>query len=145
MSGICVGTEIGSNTDETSGLQMILEAAGHIEEESNVASQSQVPIGSTSSEQFSDHFSGDDISHLPPEVDDDNRGHESFHAPEINIENLVSAHPSPGGSFDNAANSGLSTSPGSRFSDPTISNHLSEKPNRMQYVATDQIARNLCK
>ena len=125
---------------------MILEAAGHIEEESNVASQSQVPIGSASSEHFSDYFSGDDISHLPPEVDDDNRGHEPFHAPEINIENLVSGHPSPGVSSGNgAANSGLSTSPGSRFSDSTISNHPSDEPNRMQYVATDQIARNLCK
>ena len=131
-SGICVGTEIGSNTDEISGVQMILEAAGKLEE-SNVASQSQVSIGSTSSEHFSDYFSGDDRSHLPSEVD------ESFHAPKINTENLVSDHLSPGGSSgDGAANPSVSTS-------PSMSNHPSDEPNRIQYVATEQIARNLCK
>ncbi|OBT92542.1 hypothetical protein VE01_09461 [Pseudogymnoascus verrucosus] len=61
--------------------------------------------------------------------------------PEINIENLVSGRPDLGGSSGNgAANSGFSTSLGS---DPTISNHPSNEPNRMQHVATNQIARNL--
>lgn len=130
-SGICVGTEIGS-----SGVQMILEAAGRIEEESNVASQNQVRIGSTSSE----HFSGDDISHLLLQVDDDNRGREPFHIPENDIEGLVSGRPDPGGSSGNcAANSGFTTSLGGRFGDPTTSSHPSIEPNRMQ------IARNLCK
>ena len=128
LSGICVGTGIGS-----SGLQMILEAAGHIEDESNVASQNDIRIGST------DCFN---ISHRLPEVDDDNRGHEPFYTSEISIE--TSDHPSPSCSSGNGtANLGLAMSPGS--SDPTISNHLSEEPNRMQYFATDQIAGNLCK
>ncbi|OBT84794.1 hypothetical protein VE02_06917 [Pseudogymnoascus sp. 03VT05] len=143
-SGICVSTEIGSSTNETSGLQMILEAAGRIEKELNVASQNEIRIGSTSSEHFADCFTGGNISHRLPEVDDDNRGHEPFHTPEPNIKNLLSGHPSPSGSSSNgAATSGLLTSLGSRFSDPTISNHPSDEPNRMQYVATDQIARNL--
>ncbi|KFY92072.1 hypothetical protein V498_05173 [Pseudogymnoascus sp. VKM F-4517 (FW-2822)] len=42
-SGIClVSTEMGSTTNETLGVQMILKAVGHIEEESNVASQNQI-------------------------------------------------------------------------------------------------------
>ncbi|KFY68209.1 hypothetical protein V496_01231 [Pseudogymnoascus sp. VKM F-4515 (FW-2607)] len=42
-SSIClVSTEMGSTTNETLGVQMILKAVGHIEEESNVASQNQI-------------------------------------------------------------------------------------------------------
>jgi hypothetical protein len=110
---------------------MIIEAAECIEMESNVASQNEVLVGS---------------KHFVPEVDDDNRGHDPFHAPERNIENLVSGHPSPGVSSGNgAANPGLSTSPGSRFSDPIILNHPPDEPNRMKYVATDKTTRDLCK
>ncbi|KFY99704.1 hypothetical protein V498_00565 [Pseudogymnoascus sp. VKM F-4517 (FW-2822)] len=133
-SGICVGTEIG-----LSRVQMILEAAGRIkegriEEESNVASQNQVRIGSTSSE----HFSGDDIPHLLLQVDDDNRGREPFHILENDIKGLVSSRPDPGGSSGNcAANLGFTTSLGGRFGDPTTLSYPSIEPNRMQ------IARNL--
>ena len=53
-SGICGGTEIGS----TLGLQMILEAAGHIEEESNLPSQNDIQINSR---HFADCFTGSDM------------------------------------------------------------------------------------
>ncbi|KAL5346626.1 hypothetical protein ACLOAV_008333 [Pseudogymnoascus australis] len=61
-SSIYGGTTIRSNTDETFAVQMILNAAGHIEEESNVASQSQIPIGSTSSEHFMQYVATDQIA-----------------------------------------------------------------------------------
>ncbi|KFY68390.1 hypothetical protein V496_01113 [Pseudogymnoascus sp. VKM F-4515 (FW-2607)] len=121
---------------------MILEAAGRIEEgrieeESNVASQNQVRIGSTSSE----HFSGDDIPHLLLQVDDDNRGCEPFHIPENDIKGLVSGRPDPGGSSSNcAANSGFTTSLGGRFSDPTTSSHPSIEPNPLESPAADLAA-----